>query len=126
MSVLEKVSPETRLKTGWLLPVIIGFVLSEVFQGNGDKAISESDRAGMGALLLASVLTGVLWQWYSPRDLAERLAFPAGATVLIFVLFMLPIGEVTSHGPDYGYLFPLGMIAGLVLSTRWQQLRAED
>ncbi|MFI5713686.1 hypothetical protein [Kribbella sp. NPDC051620] len=125
MSVLEKVSPETRRKTGWLLPWGIGAVLSLVVT-DADKVLSRSDRLGMGALALAGLLGGVLWQWYSPRDLAERLAFPAGATILIAVLLMLPIGEASTAGPDYSYWFPLGLIAGLVLATRWQQLRAED
>jgi hypothetical protein len=28
--------------------------------------------------------------------------------------------------PSHAYLFSVGLIAGLVLATRWQQLRAED
>lgn len=125
MSVLERLSPEVRRKTGWILPAIIGGALSEIIPGT-ETPISQSERLGSGCLVLAGVLAGWLWQWYSPRDLAERLAFPAGVTVLLAVVFMVPGGDLTSHGPDYAYWFPLASIAGLVLTTRWQQLRAED
>lgn len=126
MSVLEKVSPEVRRKTGWLLPAIAGFVLSGFTTGGAEKVISSSDRVGMGAFTLVGILAGVLWQWYSPRDLAERLTRPACLAVLFVVFAMLPIGEAISHSADYSILFPIGLIAGLVLTTRWQQLRAED
>lgn len=125
MSVLQKVSPEVRRRTGWLLPWGIGAVLSAIVTDT-EKVISRSDQIGMAALAAAGLLAGVLWQWYSPRDIAERLAFPAGMTILLAVLFVLPIGEVSTVGPDYSYWFPLGVIAGLVLTTRWQQLRSED
>jgi hypothetical protein len=125
VSVLERVSPEVRRKTGWILPVVIGAVLSEVVPGT-TTLISQSERLGSGCLVLVGLLGGWLWQWYSPRDLAQRLVFPAGASVLLAVIFMVPGGELTHHGPTYAYWFPLGLIAGLVLTTRWQQLRAED
>ncbi|WP_020386336.1 hypothetical protein [Kribbella catacumbae] len=126
MKIRERVSPETRLKTGWLFPAIASFVLSEFTTGGVEKVISRTDQVGMGVFTLIGILTGVLWQWYSPRDLAERLSVPAGLLVLVVVLSMLPFGEMVSRGPDYFYLFPLGLVAGLVLTTRWQQLRAED
>lgn len=98
MSVLERVSPEVRHKTGWILPAAIGFVLSAIVPGT-ETSISQSERLGSGLFALAGTLAGVLWQWYSPRDLAERLSYPAGATILVTVVFMAPGGEVTQHGP---------------------------
>lgn len=126
MKVLERVTPEVRLKTGWLLPAFAGFLLSAFSTGGPEEVISRSNEVGMGVFTLVGLLAGVLWQWYSPRDLAERLSFPAGLTVLASVVFMLPFGETTGRGPDYSYMFPIGIVAGLVLTTRWQQLRAED
>ena len=125
MSVLERVPPEVRRKTGWILPAAIGFVLSGIVPGT-ETPISQSERLGSGLLALAGTLAGVLWQWYSPRDLAERLSYPAGVTILLAVVFMVPGVELTQHGPAYAYWFPVGSIAGLVLTTRWQQLRADD
>lgn len=126
MSVLERVSAETRLKTGWLIPAVIGFVMSDLFPGYVGDSLSQSDRIGMGALSLAGLLAGVLWQWYSPRDIAERLALPALAGVVVAVIMILPIDEETGGAASYGYLYPIGLIAGLVLSTRWQQIHTED
>jgi hypothetical protein len=126
MKVLERVTPETRLKTGWLFPAITGYVLSHFTRGGAERVISDPDQIGMALFTLIGLLAGVLWQWYSPRDLAERLSVPAGLTVVTIVVFMLPLGELVSRGPSYFYLFPIGLIAGLVLTTRWQQLRAED
>src|SRR5688500_15078335 len=126
MKVRDRVSPETRLKTGWLFPAIAGFVLSELSTGGAEKVSSRAAQVGMAAFTMVGLLAGVLWQWYSPRDLAERLSVPAGLIVLVVVLSLLPFGEAVSRGPDYFYLFPLGILAGLVLTTRWQQLRAED
>jgi hypothetical protein len=125
-SVVDRVSPEVRLKTGWLIPAVVGFAMSSVFSGHVDDPLSQSDRIGMGALGLAGVLAGVLWQLYSPRDIAERLALPALVGVLITVILILPIGEASAGASTYSYLYPVGLIAGLVLATRWKQIRAED
>ncbi|NEA34775.1 hypothetical protein [Streptomyces sp. SID13031] len=125
-TVVDRVSPEMRLKTGWLIPAVIGFVLSQFFSDSVQDPLSQSDRIAMSVLSLAGVLGGVLWQWYSPRDLAERLAFPATVGVAVTVILILPIGEPSGGAANYSYLYPVGLIAGLVLATRWKQIHTED
>ncbi|MDX6261837.1 MAG: hypothetical protein QOH84_3525 [Kribbellaceae bacterium] len=126
MSVLGRVPLEARLKTGWLIPAVIGFVLSDLFPGGAETTISQSERLSSGLFTAAGILAGVLWQWFSPRDLAQRLTYPASLVIVVALIYMVPSGELTRHGPDNGFWFPLGLIAGLVLMTRWQQLRSED
>ena len=126
MSVLERVPAEARLKTGWLIPAVTGAVLSSLFPGGAEVTISQSERLSSALFMAVGLLAGVLWQWFSPRDLAQRLVYPAGLAIVVAVVFMVPGADLTRHGPDNGYWFPLGLIAGLVLITRWQQLRSED
>ncbi|MEV6414646.1 hypothetical protein [Kribbella sp. NPDC051718] len=126
MSVLEKVPLEVRRKAGWLIPAITGCILTSLFPGGAETTISQSERLSSGLFAAAGVLAGVLWQWFSPRDLAQRLTYPAALAILVAVIFMVPGGDLTRHGPDNGFWFPLGLIAGLVLMTRWQQLRSDD
>ncbi|MEV8378069.1 hypothetical protein AB0P21_35345 [Kribbella sp. NPDC056861] len=79
MSVLEKVSPETRRKTGWLLPVVLTVAVENHARGHA-QVIERSEQLWLGGLGLAGVVAGVLWQLYSPRDLGERLLFAAGSS----------------------------------------------
>lgn len=125
MSVLERVSPEVRRKTGWILPVGLASGIS-TFGPDGGTAVSRHDQLWFGGLILAGVAVGVLWQWFSPRNLADRLALPAGALVLAGIFFLLPLGGEVTAGPWYSLCFAGGVLAGLVLTTGWQQLRAED
>jgi hypothetical protein len=125
MSVLERVSARTRRRTGWILPVAVGSAIS-AFGPETGAAVSRSDQLWFGGLILCGVVVGVLWQWFSPRNLAERLALPAGALVLAGIFFVVPIAGEVSVRPAYPLWFGGGVLAGLVLTTRWQQLHAED
>ena len=125
MSLLERESPEAWRKTGWILPVGVASGIT-AFGPDGGTPVSRPDQLWFGGLILAGLAVGVLWQWFSPRNLADRLALPAGAFVAAGILYLLPFaGEVTA-GPWYWLWFAGGVLAGLVLTTGWQQLRAED
>jgi hypothetical protein len=125
MSVLERVSPEVRRKTGWILPAGIAAAIG-TFGPQTETQISLSEQRWIGALILGGIAVGVLWQWFSPRNLADRLALPAGTMILAGIFFLLPIGDEPTFQMPYPLWFAGGLLAGLVLTTGWQQLRAED
>jgi hypothetical protein len=121
MSVLEKVSAETRRKTGWLLPAAAISTLTTVLPEAGE-AIGRPDQLWFGGLGLAGVAIGLLWQWYSPRELAPRLILAAGAFVLTSILILLPLGDATHQANRHVFL-GLGVISGLVIADWWRWLR---
>jgi peptidoglycan/LPS O-acetylase OafA/YrhL len=120
-SVLQRVSPETRRRTGWIIPLVMGCVLGPFFEGS-ETVLTQPDRLWSSALAVAGFVAGGLWQWYSPRDLVDRLVFPAGAIMALALLFTVP-GEWSQNGSGYSYWFPFGVLAGLVLAARWQRDR---
>lgn len=127
MSVLEKVSPETRRKTGWLLPAAAISTLS-TFLPEAGAAIGRSDQLWFGGLGLVGVAIGMFWQWYSPRELAPRLILAAGAFALMSIFILLPI-DSEPHQADRHVFLGLGVIAGLVIADWWRWLHttgAED
>jgi len=124
--MLERVSAETRRRTGWILPAIISGAIGIFLPESASEVVGQSERLWSGVLALAGCAAGLVWQWYSPRDLAERLIFPAAAIMVFAVIYMLPGGEWTDHGPSNGFWFPLGVISGLVLMTWLQRARTED
>ncbi|TCO44445.1 hypothetical protein EV646_110159 [Kribbella antiqua] len=121
MSVLERVSAETRRSTGWLIPVAANLLVDDLAPGSGEL-VARTTQFWYGGLGLAGVLVGVLWQWFSPRELAERLLLAGGAFPVVCVLFLLPVDE--THEDRYALYFCLGIVAGLVLATWWQRVRA--
>jgi peptidoglycan/LPS O-acetylase OafA/YrhL len=123
MALLERVPVEARRRTGWILPIAVASLIGE-FVPESERVIGQTERLWSGGLTLAGLAVGLLWQWYSPRDVAERLLFPSGALVVFAVIFMLP-GEWTTSSPDFGFWFPFGVVAGLVLMGRWQRPRTE-
>jgi zinc transporter ZupT len=124
MSVLEKVSPEVRRRTGWLLPVAI-FVGLGIYLPDESGSVDRAQQLWMGGLGLAGVLVGMIWQWFSPRQLADRLALAAGAFVVVAILMLVPLaGEWTRH--DQQLSFGLGVISGLVIANWWKLMRTED
>jgi hypothetical protein len=126
MSMPERVSKETRRKTGWILPAVISGGVGIFLPESAGEVISQSERLWSGVLALAGCAAGLLWQWYSPRDLVGRLIFPSAAIMVLAVLYMLPGGEWIDKGPSNGFWFPLGVISGLVLMTSLQRTRTED
>ncbi|MEI8412935.1 MULTISPECIES: hypothetical protein [unclassified Kribbella] len=117
MSVLERLSAETRRRTGWLVPVTAGWVAGAIAPGSGE-VVGRSTQLWYGGLGLAGVLIG-LWR-FSPRELAERLFVAGGAFLLLCVLLLLPIeGELRED--QYVLYFCLGIVAGLILATRLQR-----
>jgi 4-amino-4-deoxy-L-arabinose transferase-like glycosyltransferase len=119
-SVRERVAPEVRRKTGWLLPVAASIVVGNHLPGDGEL-VERSQQLWLGGLGLAGVAIGLLWQWYSPRELSARLFLAAGAFVLITILALFPIGGEMRQDDRQLYL-GLGVISGLVLANWWKWL----
>ncbi len=122
--MLERIPPEVRRKTGWLLPVGVSTGLGIYLPGDGEL-IGRSDQYWLAGLGLAGIAVGVLWQWFSPRELAPRLVFAAAAFVLVVIFTFLPIGDEMRM--DNRQLFlGLGVISGLVIANWWHWLRTAD
>jgi peptidoglycan/LPS O-acetylase OafA/YrhL len=119
------VPAETRSRTGWILPVAVGMLIGGLLPETAERAISQSERLWTGGMALAGFIAGVLWQWYSPRDLVKRLQVPAAGVIGLAVIFMLP-ADWSSDSPAFGLWFPLGIVAGLVFMTTMQRDRAAD
>ncbi|WBQ07497.1 hypothetical protein [Kribbella sp. CA-293567] len=124
MSVLAKVSPERRLKTGWILPVAASTAVSVHLPGQ-TETIQRTEQLWFGGLGLAGVAIGLLWQWYSPRDLAPRLFIAAGGFVLVSILQLLPTAGEWNSADRQLYL-GLGVVSGLVLANWWKWLHTAD
>ncbi|MGW1339913.1 hypothetical protein ACWCOV_02585 [Kribbella sp. NPDC002412] len=103
----------------------ISALVSALLPETAERAISQSERLWTGGMALAGFAAGLLWQWYSPRDLVERLRYPAAGAMALAVILMVP-GEWSSDSPAFGLWFPLGIIAGLVVMTSVQRDRAAD
>jgi hypothetical protein len=123
MSVLERLSAETRQRTGWLVPVCTGLVVSEIAPDSGE-VIGRTTQLWYGGLGLAGVLVGLLWQWFSPRPLVDRLFIAAGGFLLVCVFLLLPLGGEWHEQRSVLY-FCLGTAVGLVLAAWWQRARAD-
>jgi hypothetical protein len=123
MSLLERISAETRRRTGWVVPVGVGVLVSGIAPDSGEL-IERTAQLWYGGLGLAGVLAGVLWQWFSPRPLADRLFIAAAGFVLLCAFLLLPLGGEWRQD-RYGLYFCLGAIAGLVLASWWQRVRAD-
>ena len=125
MSLLERVPVAARRGTGWMLPIAIASLIGE-FVPESERMIGQTERLWSGGLALAGLAAGLLWQWYSPRDLVERLIFPSAALMVFAVIFMLPAGEWSTASPDFGFWFPFGVVAGLVLMNGLQRRRTQE
>ena len=124
MSVLERLSAEARRGTGWAIPVAADMAVREITPGSREL-VDQTTQVWYGVLGLAGVLIGLLWQWFSPRDLAERLALAGGGFLILCVFCLLPIaGEMREN--RYELVFGVGIVAGLVLTTWWQNVRSPD
>ena len=115
-SLLEGIPAETRRKTGWILPVLL-LVGLRVGLGEPDGPVEAAERYWTGGLALGGCAVGAFWQWYSPRDLVERLYNPAGLVMGFAVLFMLPF-DLVDKSTGYFAWFPIGVLAGLVLVAK--------
>lgn len=120
MKVLERVSPERRLKTGWIIPVAASAMVSNHLPGDREM-VERAEQLWQGGLGLAGVAIGLLWQWYSPRELAPRLFVAAAAFVCLSILQLLPIGGGWFSADRQLYL-GLGVVSGLVLASWWKWL----
>ncbi|WP_460664918.1 hypothetical protein [Kribbella swartbergensis] len=102
--------------------MIAGRAAGSIAPGSGE-VVDGTAELWYGGLGLAGVLVGVLWQWFSPRDLAERLLLAGAAFSLFCVLLVLPIdGELRED--QYVLYFGLGTVTGLVLATWWERARS--
>lgn len=124
MSVLDRVPVETRRRTGWVLPMAVGWAIG-LFVPDTERVVEQSERFWTSGMIASGFLAGLLWQWYSPRPLAPRLFFPSCAVMAFAVLFLAP-GEWSSGGPAFGVWFPIGVVAGLVFMTSMQRDRTGD
>jgi hypothetical protein len=119
------VSPDTRRTTGWLIPMAASAVVAHYVPSDVDDLVQRADQLWLGGLGLAGVAVGLLWQWFSPRTLAPRLAFAAGAYVLLAILMLLPLGIDWSQDDRQVYL-GFGVISGLILSHWWAWMHTAD
>jgi len=124
MSVLERIPAEVRRKTGWLLPVGVSTGLGIYLPGDGEP-IGRADQYWLAGLGLAGIAVGMLWQWFSPRELAPRLIFPAAAFILVVFFTLLPIGD-DMRQDDRQLFLGLGVISGLIIANWWQWLHTAD
>jgi len=123
MLLRERLSPETRRKTGWLIPVVAG-TAAQIYTPGPEVQVARQDQLLFAAFLAAGLLVGVLWQWYSPRPVGDRLVFPALFTVVAAVLFVLPSDEVVFRPALL--LGGVGIIAGVVLTDLWHTARGHS
>jgi hypothetical protein len=122
MPVLDRLSPTRRLKTGVVIPAV--FIATQTtFVPGPDIAVSRDDQLWTAGLVAAGILTGLLWQWYSPRHIGDRLIGPALAVAAIPILTALLPGEMTFR-PWTLEAF-VGVGAGVVLADMWQRSRAK-
>jgi hypothetical protein len=56
--------------------------------------LARRDQLLLAGLLPAGLLVGLLWQWYSPRPVGDWLVGPALFTVIMAILFTLPVGQL--------------------------------
>lgn len=122
MLLRERLSPETRLKTGWLIPVAAG-TAAQIYMPGPEVQVARRDQLLFAGFLAAGLLVGVLWQWYSPRPVGDRLVLPALFTVMAAFLFALP-GELVFRPALL--LCGVGIIAGLVLTDLRQTARGHS
>lgn len=120
MSLGERLPPEVRLRTGWLIPVIAG-VAAQLYLPGPRVQVAHGDQFLFAGLLAGGLLVGFLWQWYSPRPVGDRLVGPALLTVFTAVLFVLPMDELDFR-PGL-LLCGVGIIAGVVLTDLWHSAR---
>jgi hypothetical protein len=118
----ERLSPETRLKTGWLIPAAAG-AAAQIFAPGPEVLVARRDQLVFAAFLAAGLLVGLLWQWYSPRSVGDRLVWPALCTVMAAFLFALP-GELVFRPALL--LCGVGIIAGVVLTNLRQTARGHS
>jgi hypothetical protein len=125
----ERLSAETRLKTGWLIPSVAGLAL-QIHASVPEMPLGYGDQVLLAALTFGGVLVGVLWQWYSPRPIGNRLVAPAFVILLSPILFLLPTGEWSDgsstelHFRPGFLMFGAGIVAGVVLMDLWQRYRS--
>ena len=104
------------------MPVIGSLVVSMIAPASGE-VVGRTDQLWFGSLGLAGVVVGALWQWFSPRPLAERFLLAAAVFPLGCIFILLPLGgEWVAR--QHILFSGLGMAAGLVLTTWWQRVRA--
>lgn len=121
MRLRERLTPENRLKTGWIVPSSALSAVQTYAPGPG-MLVAGPDRLLFAGLLAGGLLLGVFWQCYSPRPLGERLVLPALLTAIAAVLLALPMGGEPAVRPSQ-LLCGVGIVSGLVLTDFWQSAR---
>ncbi|MEU4395710.1 hypothetical protein [Kribbella sp. NPDC023855] len=85
------------------------------------ELIARSEQLWLGGLGLAGIAIGLFWQWFSPRELAPRLALAAGGFVALTIFTLLPIGHEMYQSNRQLFL-GLGVVSGLVIANWWKWL----
>jgi hypothetical protein len=120
MPVLDRISPTRRLKTGVAIPAV--FISTQIsFAPGPEIPVSHGDRLPTAGVLAISIVIGLLWQWYSPRAIGDRLIGPALVVAAIPILTVLMPEEMTFR--PWTLLAMMGVGAGVVIADMWQRIR---
>jgi hypothetical protein len=121
MRLLARISPARRLKTGVAIPAI--FLATQASFAHGpEMPIARRDDLQVAGLLAISVVVGMLWQWYSPRAVGDRLIGPALAVAALPILTIFMPGETTCR--PWSLIALVGLGAGVVIADMWQRIHA--
>lgn len=122
MSVLDRIPEETRSRTGWSVPIIVSIVVGW-FVPSTEHVLDQSERYWTSGMILSGFVAGLLWQWYSPRELSERLLVPTVGVLAFALLLLVPMGEWSAKGQEFTVWFPIGVVTGLVFMSWRQRVR---
>jgi hypothetical protein len=120
MALLDRISPERRRKTGVVIPVVVLAAIM-LFTPGPDVAVDRRDQLWMAGLTAVGIVTGALWQWYSPRNLGDRLIVPASGVIALPIIAVIAAGEMSYSA--WILQAGLGVVAGVVVGDRWQRIR---
>lgn len=121
MASLARVSPARRLKTGIAIPVL--FLATQcTFALGPETPMARHDDLEMAGLVAISIVVGMLWQWYSPRAVGDRLIGPALAVAAVPILTIFVPGETIFRPWTLLAIVRLG--AGVVIADMSQRIRA--
>ncbi len=84
--------------------------------------VARRDDLQVAGLLAISVVVGMLWQWYSPRAVGDRLIGPALAVAALPILTIFMPGETIFR--PWSLMALVGLGAGVVIADMWQRIHA--